>query len=309
MPLYRLYGLRIFSPWRLSSPAVEGSQVPDVVIEAATEAAFATVDAAIRKDGNDPAQFRYQQLQDGGHYVRWGSEFEFLVERHGKRVLARRFPNARLDSLRVYLLSQALSFSLLERGVEPLHATVVADAGRAVGFMGAPGMGKSTLAAEFLRAGAKVVTDDLLVVDRAGTGFVAQPGPPRIKLSPEVARRLLGKGTVDGQVTAASPKSVIPLGEGTWRADPVRLDRLYVLQVSHAATRRVSIRGVSERRGFLELTRNTFNPVVVTPARLQRQFKAASILASSLSVKTISYPRDLERLGAVREAILRDLDR
>ena len=309
MPSYRLYGLKVLSPWRLSSPTVEGSQVPDVVIERATEAAFADIDSALRAGGNDPSGFCYQRLPDGRHYVRWGTDFEFLVERQGERVLARSSPNAGLGSFVTYLLSQALSFVLLERGVEPLHATVVAVEGRAVGFMGAPGTGKSTLAAEFLRMGAQVVTDDLLVVDRAESGFLAYPGPARIKLSAEVARRLLGEGTGGVPIAAAGPKLIIPLGDGTWRADPVGLDRLYVLQVSHAATARVSIRAVSERRALLELTKNTFNPVVVTPPRLRRQFQAASTLASSLPIKTVSYPRDLGRLAAVREAILCDLER
>jgi hypothetical protein len=308
MPLYRLYGLKVRSPWRLSSPAVEGSEAPDVIIERTTDAAFADIDSAFRADGNDPSGFRYQRLPGGRHHVRWGTDFEFLVERQGQRVLARSSPNAGPGSFITYLLSQALSFVLLERGVEPLHATVVAVGGRAVGFMGAPGTGKSTLAAEFLRMGAKVVTDDLLVVDRAESGFLAHPGPPRIKLSPEVARRLLGDGT-SGVPTTAAGKLIIPLGDGTWSADPVRLDRLYVLQVSYAPTGRVSIRGVSERRALLELTRNTFNPVVVTPPRLRRQFQAASTLASTLPVKTVSYPRDLGRIAAVREAILCDLER
>jgi hypothetical protein len=308
MPLYRLYGLKVVSPWRLSSPAVEGSEGPDVVIERATDAAFADIDPALRAGNDDPSGFRYRQLPGGRHYVRWGTDFEFLVERQGQRVLARPSPNAGLGSFVTYLLSQALSFVLVERGVEPLHATVVAVGARAVGFMGAPGTGKSTLAAEFLRMGAKVVTDDLLVVDRAESGFLAHPGSPRIKLSPEVARRLLGEGT-SGVPTTAAGKLIIPLGDGTWRADPVRLDRLYVLQVSDAPTGRVSIRGVSERRALLELTRNTFNPVVVTPPRLRRQFQAASTLASTLPVKTVSYPRDLGRIAAVREAILCDLER
>jgi hypothetical protein len=35
------------------------------------------------------------------------------------------------------------------------------------------------------------LTDDLLVLEESGDDLVAQPGPPRIKLFPAVARRFL----------------------------------------------------------------------------------------------------------------------
>ena len=51
----------------------------------------------------------------------------------------------------------------------------------AVAFLGDSGFGKSSLAAYLLSAGDRLVTDDLLLLQES-EGFLAYPGPPRIKL-------------------------------------------------------------------------------------------------------------------------------
>jgi hypothetical protein len=89
------------------------------------------------------------------------------------------------------MLGQALSFALVKQHLEPLHATVVEIEGEGVAFLGGSAFGKSTIAASFLSAGHRLLTDDLLVLqERAGTIW-AYPGPPRIKVFPDVAGRFL----------------------------------------------------------------------------------------------------------------------
>jgi hypothetical protein len=67
------------------------------------------------------------------------------------------------------------------------------------------------------------------------------------------------------------------------------------------------IRRLSQRRAFLELLRNTFNPVIIERQRLQRQFRMATLVASKVPIKLLCYPRTLASLPSVREAILSDL--
>jgi len=55
--------------------------------------------------------------------------------------------------------------------------------------LGDSGHGKSSLAACFLAAGHRLLTDDLLVIGESGDYLMAHPGPPRIKLFPAVWRR------------------------------------------------------------------------------------------------------------------------
>jgi hypothetical protein len=57
----------------------------------------------------------------------------------------------------------------------------------------------------------------------------------------------------------------------------------------------------------MALVKNTFNSRVVHPARLERQFKQMTRLASVVPVKELSYPRVLADLPKLRDAILADL--
>jgi len=243
-------------------------------------------------------------------YLRWSNLFEFLISPDGRRIAGRALSEGSLESFQTYLLTQVLGVALAKQGVEPLHATVVAVNGRAVAFLGECGYGKSSLGAAFLQAGDQVVTDDLLVVRRTEGVFHAYPGPPRIKLYPEIARHLLGDQIRGVPMNPATSKLIIPLGPGQV-SDPAPLHALYVLRPPrpHSPPKGIRIRDLSPRAAYLELLRNTFTRSVRDRGRLERQFLLVTELASAVPVRLLSYPRDLDLLPAVRAAILAKLER
>jgi hypothetical protein len=208
-------------------------------------------------------------------------------------------------------LGQVLSFALLKHGIEPLHSTAVVVDGGVVGFIGDCGYGKSSLGGAFLQAGYPLLTDDLLVLKEEGQDFLAYPGPPRIKLFPRIARRLLGEGITGSPMNSFTPKLVIPLGRdgGMCWSGAAPLRAIYVLTrpLKRSRSDRIAIRPLSPRRAVLELLRNTFNNIIVEPDRLRRQLDLAARLARKIPVRSLSFPRRLQRLPAVREAILSDL--
>ena len=72
---------------------------------------------------------------------------------------------------------------LHQRSLLPLHANAMVVEGRAIGFMGHPGAGKSTLAAWFHDRGFDVLADDVCVVTPGPDGRpLAHPGIPRLRL-------------------------------------------------------------------------------------------------------------------------------
>lgn len=304
-----LYGLRLRSALPLPGARRRAREPADVEIVRGRAREFAAVRRALAPPLNAASWFEERALPDGRRYLRWAGLFEFLVAADGGRVVARRLRGAARvpRAFETYLLGQVLSFALLARGLEPLHATaVVVDAG-AVGFLGDCGQGKSTLGAAFVRAGHALLTDDLLVLRASGGGFSAAAGPPRIKLFREPADRTLGRRARGTPMNDLGAKLVFPLGRRAARsAAPLRA--LYVLRPGRAR-RRVAIRTLSPRRAFVELTRNTFNACVVDAPRLARQFDLAARLAAAVPVKTLAYPRGLGRLAAVRAAIETDLAR
>src|SRR5205823_339252 len=115
--------------------------------------------------------YHYAHLEDRSSYVRWIGLGEFLVSSDGRRITCAPAPESSIESFQVYLLGQALSFALVKRGFEPLHATAIAVDGEAIALLGKSGFGKSTLAACFLAADHRLLTDDLLLLQPFPNGL------------------------------------------------------------------------------------------------------------------------------------------
>ncbi|MEX0991080.1 MAG: hypothetical protein WD004_02245 [Actinomycetota bacterium] len=252
-----------------------------------------------------PGWFARVGRPDGSEYLRWTDLFEFLISPDGSRIEGRALEKASDESFQTYLLAQVLSFALLKKGVEPLHATTVVVNERAIAFAAMPGRGKSTLGAALLGAGARMLTDDALVLQPSDEGYMAQPSVPRIKLFPATARVLLGADASGVAMNEDTPKMIIPLDEARFCDEPMPLQTIYVLADTSRAEK-VWTRRMSARRAFVALTRHTFNSVVVDEGRLRQQFAFATDVASAVPVKALSYPRGLDELPAVCDAILED---
>jgi hypothetical protein len=106
-----------------------------------------------------------------------GPTFEFLVSPDARRIEYRTLGRVSSESLATYLLGQVLSFALLSRGYEPLHATAVVIDGQAIAFLGDCGHGKSTLGAGLIARGFGLLTDDCRARAAERRGW--RCGPPR----------------------------------------------------------------------------------------------------------------------------------
>jgi hypothetical protein len=309
---YSLYGVRFKSHWHLPYIEVADGRPHDLRLVEDSPQFFA--DAALEA-GPSPSTnwFHHARLEDGSVYLRWHGHFEFVVSPDGGRIAGRPLSTTSAEAFHAYLLGQVLSFSLLKRGTDPLHGTAVVVDGAAIAFLGDCGYGKSSLAAAFLAAGHRVLTDDLLVVKPDPTrseagGFVAYPGPPRIKLSPEIAGAVLDTQSGCARMNNLTSKLVLPLASHQVQDTPVPLKAIYLLTCPRprAQSDRVTIRRLSQRKAFMELIRNTFNAQVTDRDRLERQFRQASRLVSVLPIKSLSYRRHMSMLPTVREMILAD---
>ncbi len=85
----------------------------------------------------------------------------------------------------VNLLRACLAWRMADRGGALVHSAGLVVDGRAFLLVGAPGSGKSSFAALGERAGARVLSDDLVLLDRADGAFEALGAPFR---STHVAR-------------------------------------------------------------------------------------------------------------------------
>ncbi len=311
MTIHRLYGLAVRCQWPLPWPDADAEPFASVEVGEGAPEIFQEGAERARNGPRPDDWFHCVRLSGGGIYLRWAGLFEFVVSPDGHSIRGRPLVEATPESFHTYLFGQALSFALLRQGIEPLHATVVVIGGEAVAFLADAGGGKSTLAAAFLQAGFPLLTDDLLVVRRQGEKFFAYPGPARLKLFPEIARVVLVHAADGVPLNSGTPKLILPLREGQWHRRPAPLRGFYVLDGAQGArsAQRIRIRKLSPSRGMLELLRGTFNAVITEPERLRQQFQQTAEIARTIPIKRLCYPRELQQLAAVREAVLADLAR
>ena len=100
-------------------------------------------------------------------------------------------------ALRWRLLGAAFGALLHQRGVLPLHTTVVYIGGMAVGLTGPSGAGKSTLAAFLCRRGHQLLIDDVCATGIENGQVLAEPGHGRLRLKKDAMTALK---TVGGEL-------------------------------------------------------------------------------------------------------------
>ena len=163
-PSYRycVYGIAVVSDIPLALPDYSYCALGQVEYRSAPASVFLTAMQGASFDPRSDSWYRFAFLQDGSTYVRWETVGEFLVAADGHRITCRPAEESSDESFQAYMLGQALSFALVKQGFEPLHATVVVVDDQAVAFLGGNAFGKSSLAACFLEAGYRLLTDDLL---------------------------------------------------------------------------------------------------------------------------------------------------
>lgn len=306
---YFLYGHIIRSAWPLPNITIPEGEANSVDFEFFSDdnSFISNEIKEILSKLDDTIWFHHARLLDGSDYIRWKGLFDFIISTDGRKIIGRSLSDNPREAFQAYLLGQVLSFALVRQGVEPLHSTVVVKNGQAVAFLGNCGYGKSTLAGGLLQAGFQILTDDMLIIKEKDGEFLAYPGPPRIKLFPEIAKELLGGEVVGTPMNPGTPKLVLPLPTKNVVQTPMALKTFYVLQPPDAYTRKVTINQLSRSQAFLEFIQNTFNTILRSSERLTQQFRFASELAANLPVKSLSYPRELARLHKVVDVVLSDI--
>jgi len=97
-----------------------------------------------------------------------------------------------LEDALTYLLGPVFGFILRLRGFTALHASAAVINGHAVAFVGGGGAGKSTIVAALARAGHRILSDDIAVLEEASGTFRIKPSYPHIRLWPDSVSVLFG---------------------------------------------------------------------------------------------------------------------
>lgn len=304
--VHSLYGIRVRTPWPVrGAPVIDGKwdvEFVDGDHDALTDAAACVPDSQLANWAQSAA------LPDGSQYRRWINLFEFLVTPDARQIHARTLAPVDDEAMLAYLLVDALSFSMVRLGWEPLHATAVATVRGVAAFLGNSGAGKSTLAAAFVQGGSRLVTDDMLILTRDVSRWFAQPGPPRIKLYRKMATQIFGADTGGIPMNAVTEKLIIPLDALRTMAAPASVAALYILRdADDGATLEPMIQRLSPADAFPAVLAHTAGHYPLEASRLKRQLEFVAQLVTDVPVKTLSYARSRDGMFRARDVALADL--
>lgn len=114
-------------------------------------------------------------------YLDWAGVVSFRASGGNELVISPVTDDHSIISL--FTVSEALGLILFQKGYFLLHASSVALGEEAWCFMGMPGAGKSSTAAAFIKAGCRLLSDDLTAIkfDQAGKPVII-PAYPQLKI-------------------------------------------------------------------------------------------------------------------------------
>lgn len=251
-------------------------------------------------DGSPWASFH----RDGERsIIRFPGLADFEIEATGRAAVCRPCPGLTEATRQHLFLNQVWPLMLSRRGVPAFHGSAVAAGPGALAFLGAAGRGKSTLAAALAVAGATHLSDDALVVERRGAGFVLFPSAPSIRLWSDSREALFAGDVAAAPAVSYTSKSRILEAPGVAHAtEPLPLARAFFLGDDRAAE--VAVEPLSGAEAAAAWVAHGFILDLEDSTTLDRHFEQVAGLAERVPCYRLDYPRRYGMLGGVREAIL-----
>jgi hypothetical protein len=213
-------------------------------------------------------------------------------------------------SLERVLLGSVLAYWLERRGVPTLHGSAVSVGDSAAVFLAGQTGGKSSLALGLTRAGHGFLTDDLVAVRPAATGFRVLPGYPAARLWPDQADYFATDDESLELVDADSDKLWLPVVNGSHRAQPAKLGVVYLPERldSSATADLVRFEAVSPSAALQMLLRHSFVPdLVAASGHEHSRLHILARLASEIPIVRMRYRAGMEVLDPVCERIADDV--
>ncbi len=217
--LYSAWGLAIDSSIELPLLQLGDGVAADVTIR------FGTVPETLDNARHQGVCF---QAFPGRFLLKLENIARYLVS-DGCEILIDPVPDAESDAIRLFLLGSAIGALLHQRSILPLHASAIRVNEGVVAFAGNSGVGKSTLAASFMKNGCQVVADDICAVSVASGVPLVCSGSPNLKLWHDALHQLGEDPQSLPRVRDSVEKYRLPLAHG-FAEEVLPLRKLYVLR-------------------------------------------------------------------------------
>jgi hypothetical protein len=241
-----------------------------------------------------------------GYLLRFPEIADFTVATDGGHVTAWPIDGVPPDAVDLVYVNQVLPLAWSKQGRMVFHASAVEIGGRAVAFIARSGYGKSTLAASFALAGARLICDDGLVLEPASQAATAHPGHPSLRLWSDSEEALVGDRLQRAPaVHYTTKRRFTVIDEPLHCNQPRELAAAFFLGDGTAAAPSISpMRG---SQALVELAKHSFLLDGEERALLSTHFDALSRLAALPVWRRLDYPRRYDMLALVRQAVTQEV--
>lgn len=276
---YNIYGLRIQTeiacPGLPFDPRPDGN--PDVTIRL-----LPPVPAA-----SESLENGYYEVRPGVFRLEIRGVGRYLVE-EGSRISVEPMEGSSADEVRLFLLGSVIGALLYQRGLFPLHGSAVETRWGAMIFVGAQGVGKSTLAARFYRRGYRLLSDDVCAVTTRLGKLQVLPALAQLRLCADAYERLDSLQNARFHVD----KFVVSVNQG-YCPDPVPLKAIHVLVDQDDGEPQFEVlRGFDRVERLLE---NLYRPQFLKGQETQSDLmRLAGQIAQKAPIAMVSRKRDPE---------------
>lgn len=205
------------------------------------------------------------------------------------------------SKLGIYLMGTCMGAVMYQRGVMLLHGSCVTDGERSILFTGDSGAGKSTLAAEFLRRGWKLITDDVSALyDPEGEPMV-QSSYPSQKLWQDALVRYERPDSDIHSLYFTDSREKFGVDVSRFFFDGRARLSMVVRLLPHAPVCELTpIEGMTK---VDQLMRNTYRLNLIEQHNLQRHFQRCVTLSTKLPMAAVSRMDGEDCAGRMYELI------
>lgn len=295
---YRVFGIRVQSDVPLPGLGADAqANPPDVSIWLASTPLWAkralTLPRVPYPQADFPGSREVHSLGSRGiefFQIAYADGTLFVISRAGDRVFGHWQPPVTLEDALAYVMGPVLGIVLRRQGWACLHASAVAWDGRAVMFVGPSEAGKSTTAAAaVIRHGARMLTDDIVVLRRSGSKYFVQPGQVWLRLWNSSVRLVFGEEEPLPVLTPNFDKHYLDASRHSSLAAPLETI-CFLGGLEPSLPGAPALAPVSPRDALVLLAANTYSAPFVFTAERRNEFKTLSDL--SLAVPAVIVPDD-----------------
>lgn len=230
----------------------------------------------------------------------------YLIVTNGNRIIYKFKPGKNEEYLRSYILGFGMSMIALQRGEVAMHCSAICKNDRAVIICGESGAGKSTLTSQFLKAGWKLMADDMTFIETIDNVAYVKPAFPYQKLCRDAA---VAEGyDLDKEIYINEEKDKFLVRyRGDFSENNIRLDHMIYLGMT--STDDVVLEEMTGLKSFYACAGNLFLRNLLKEDKYSPGIGNLCLkLASAIKIYCVYRPMGVDSLSRMTEVVSNIID-